>query len=570
MYKQDQADCAANRTSYSAHIYNLGSAAFKHQTLDALPKEWSDLHRQGYIHIHELDAYGLTYNCLAFDFASFPYEQYAHDDEVTKVLDLFHYYQETLLEIGAEQCGGMSFPNFDNDTAEILMKLGVKDSPTIRSILRGAIKSLILFCNENRTRRGQSNHYTTLNIGLAKTPLAKAIASDVIDVFREAGPTVYMPNIVFKVKAKINRDPEDPNYDLLRKALLCTAEKMIPTYLLCDCEEDRTTDPTKLAIMGCRTRVVSDLYGCEGSIGRGNIANVSINLPRLALEVDRDERNASESRKVFDFTQKWLAVAQSVKDILLDRYAKTVAKAKEDYPTNLKRNLWCVPFSEAESVADVFKHGTLSIGFIGLDETVLLLSGHHLFDKEGHETATFLLQFMRDYCDHLRDTTQMNFSLLATSGELISGRFTEIDQKEFHPLVDIFSKGFYTNSFHLPVDSGVTALTKVTLEGPFHRYCNGGSISYVELGEAPLGNADGLDEILEQACKSGVHYLGFNFPLDICDDCGAHGVFDDECPVCHHHHITRIRRVSGYLEVLDGFTKGKKAEVKKRQKNDDI
>ena len=160
----------------------------------------------------------------------------------------------------------------------------------------------------------------------------------------------------------------------------------------------------------------------------------------------------------------------------------------------------------------------------------------------------------------------MNFSLLATSGELISGRFTEIDAKEFKPEADIFSKGYYTHSFHVDVDSLLPPKKKIQIEGLFHPFCNGGSITYVELAEAPLGNDEGLLELIEEAVASNVHYLGFNFPKDICDECGATGVFDD-CPRCGSKKITRIRRVSGYLEILDGFTKGKKAEEKNRRRN---
>lgn len=173
---------------------------------------------------------------------------------------------------------------------------------------------------------------------------------------------------------------------------------------------------------------------------------------------------------------------------------------------------------------------------------------------------------MRDYCDFLINQYKMNFSLLATSGELISGRFIEYDKKLFNPSVDIFSKGYYTNSFHVDVDSGLPGYKKINIEGLFHELCNGGCITYVELGEAPIGNETGLKEYVDIATASGVHYLGFNFPKDICNECGCSGVFD-KCTNCRSENITRIRRVSGYLEILDGFTDGKKAEEKNRRKN---
>ena len=180
--------------------------------------------------------------------------------------------------------------------------------------------------------------------------------------------------------------------------------------------------------------------------------------------------------------------------------------------------------------------------------------------------AIGFVKHMREYCDFLRNHYKLNFSLLATSGELISGRFIEIDAQEFDIAADIFEKGFYTNSFHVNVDSNLPAFKKIQLEGIFHEICNGGCITYAELGEAPLANDEGLREYIECAIESGVHYLGFNFPKDVCDECGASGVFD-ACPVCGSKQITRIRRVSGYLEILDGFTTGKKNEEKHRRAN---
>ena len=214
---------------------------------------------------------------------------------------------------------------------------------------------------------------------------------------------------------------------------------------------------------------------------------------------------------------------------------------------------------------ETFKHGTLSIGFIGLSETIEIITGFkHWENEDAYRCALDFVAFMREYTDSLTKKHNLNFSLLATSGELISGRFTEIDKTIFnHPALE---KGFYTNSFHVNVDSKLPAHRKLEAEGPFHKFANGGSISYIELEEAPVRNIEGLADLAEIAVESGVRYLGFNFPKDTCNDCGTSGVFDS-CPKCGGKNITRIRRVSGYLEILDGFTKGKKAEEKHRRAN---
>nr|MCR5113564.1 hypothetical protein [Acholeplasmatales bacterium] len=378
--------------------------------------------------------------------------------------------------------------------------------------------------------------------------------------------SLVLPNIVFKVKSGINFEKETANYYLLEKSLLVTAKKMIPTYILCDSNSNKNINPEKLAIMGCRSRIVQDQFGCEGAVGRGNIANISINLPKLALEIDKDYREKSIDYKVEHFMKYWDVVAMAVKQILLDRYYKLCKLKKEEFPTNLETQLWCESFDQ-DNLEEVFKHGTLSIGFIGLGEAVQVLTGQKYYENvNSYMYALGIVKHMRDYVDFLRNDYNMNFSLLATAGELISGRFIDIDKELYKPEVDIFSKGFYTNSFHIDVDSKLPGYKKIQMEGLFHEYCNGGCITYIELGEAPLSNVEGLLEYLHIATEAGTHYLGFNFPKDVCNCCGTTGVFDF-CPKCKSNNITRIRRVSGYLEILDGFTKGKKNEVKARRAN---
>lgn len=563
--KQITNDNAANRTSYVGEVYSVGERKVKSDTLSGLPIEWAALHKDGYVHIHDLDAYGKTYNCLTFDFLrEFPYELFDKLSDTAKIIRLFGYIKTLFADMGNEQSGGMAFANFDNEIATIYNNLGVHDNEQNREITAECIADLLIWCNNTHTRMGQTSYYVTLNIGLAESELARFIAFSVIDEFEKLGATVFKPNIVFKVAQGINRFETDRNYDLFQKALLCTAKKMIPTYLLCDCPQDKEIPPENLSVMGCRTRVVADLFGEQGAIGRGNIANISINLPRLALEVNRDFSNRSTEEKVAFLKQKWEKIADLIVKILIDRYNKVCSLDNSDFPVNSKRQMWCVPF---QNVQEVFQHGTLSIGFIGLSETIEIITGKKFYaDERAYKIAIDFVRFMREYCDKQREERNLNFSLLATSGELISGRFLEIDKQLFPSNANIFEKGFYTNSFHVNVDSGLPAREKLKKEGPFHIFSNGGSISYIELNEAPIGNDEGLRELVEEGIAAGVRYLGVNFPLDCCNGCHASGVFDI-CPVCGSKDVTHIRRVSGYLEILDGFTNGKKNEAKTRTSN---
>ncbi len=553
---------AANRYSYVGEVYSIGEKARKAQILNSIKPEWRALHEDGYIHIHDLDAYGLTYNCLTFNIlADFPYERFQNYSPTRKIIGYFDYLKNLFTDMGNEQSGGMALANYEDETAEIFEKIGV-DVEKHEEILRACTIDFIEWCNDTHTRMGQTSYYITLNIGLAKTAAARNIAYILLDEFEKSGDLVFKPNIVFKVCQGINVTPTDRNFDLYKKALLCTAKKMIPTYLLCDSAPNKGVSPEKLAIMGCRTRVVANVYGEDSSIGRGNIDNISINLPRLALETMQE---CADKEKIFEvFLQKWKKVAEQTKDILLDRFEKVSSRRVEDFPMNAQHRLWCREFTD---VKEVLKNGTLSLGFIGLSEAIEVLTGERFYDNPTvYMMALVVVKYMRKYCDELREKYKLNFSLLATSGELISGRFIDIDRKLFEDKYGIFGKGFYTNSFHVNVDSDLSAFDKMRLEGKFHKVCNGGCITYIESKEAPIGNDEGLREYIDFAVRSDAHYLGFNFPKDVCDKCGASGVFDS-CPVCGSGKITRIRRVSGYLEVLDGFTEGKKQEVKTRKEN---
>lgn len=555
---------AADRYSYVGEVYSIGARARKNEILQGLAPSWKALHEKGYIHIHDLDAYGLTYNCLTFNLLEdFPYDKFKGYSTERKIVAYFDYLKSLFSEMGNEQSGGMALANYDIDTAKIFTALHV-DICANEQLIKACTVDLIEWCNNTHTRMGQTSYYVTLNIGLADTEAARKIARILLDEFADSGDLVFKPNIVFKVHDGVNAKEGDRNFDLFRTSLLCTAKKMIPTYLLCDCTCNQSVAPEKLAVMGCRTRVVANIYGEDSSVGRGNIDNISINLPRLALETVQENPTADAERRVQLFTQKWDEVARETKDILLDRFSKVCVREVSDFPINRNHHLWLRKF---DNVREVFKNGTLSLGFIGLSEAMEVLTGKRFYeDADVYVYALGFVKHMRGYCDFLREEYRLNFSLLATSGELISGRFIDIDRMLFANVNGIFDKGFYTNSFHINVDSDLPAYRKIQLEGLFHELCNGGCITYIELKEAPIGNDEGLRELVGIAVKSGTHYLGFNFPKDVCGDCGTSGVFD-VCPVCGSDRITRVRRVSGYLEILDGFTEGKKNEVKARKEN---
>ena len=558
---------AAQRKTFVGLVYSRGSKEIKETILNSLEERFSKLHREGRIHIHDMEAYGETYNCLTPNIIQgFPYEEYANYSDLKKILELFNYYRHIIVGLGNEQSGGIGIANFDEEVDTIYNKLNITKNETNFQFLRDCIDSFLKWIHEARDRCGQVQYYVTLNLGLGTGEISRYVTSSVLKCFMAS--KYIRPNIIFKLKDGINHKKDDKNYDLFCLAKECTCKKMIPTYFLGDSNHNLKIDPFKLALMGCRSKVYQNEYGEDTTIGRANIVYNTINLPRIALEIEKNNPNLTKEEKIDLYKKNWLEIAEDVKDLLFDRYNKICKQKPDDFTCNLQHNLRIVDLNKVNSMEEVFKNGTFAIGFIGVSETIELLIGEKYFiSEENHQIAIDLIKMMKDTIDKYRKEYNMNFSLLGTSGEFISGRFPEEDKKYFsHPLID---KGFYTNSFHVDVDSRLNPFDKLKYEGPFHKFCNGGCISYIEFQSAPLNNIEAISELIEYAIYMDVNYLGFNFPMDLCLDCDNTGTFDI-CGKCGSSNIQRIRRVSGYLEDSDFFTPGKKAEVAHRKPNMNI
>ncbi|MHB8360736.1 MAG: anaerobic ribonucleoside-triphosphate reductase [Thermoplasmataceae archaeon] len=559
-------DNASQRLKPSAFIYNMGAKVSKERILETIEKKYSILHVEGRIHIHDLETYKYTYNCLQMDLLKgFPYKQISKYSNSRKLMEIFNHFRNLIIKLGHEQSGGIGFPNIDEEVSILFEKLNIPVSNENLKFLRDNIESFIDWLNESHERNAQYSFYVTFNLGLSITEVGRFMSKAIIEYFKDSSLSVTKPNIVFKVKQGVNYLPNDPNYDLFCLAIESTCKKMIPTYLLFDSSVNEMYDPKKVAIMGCRTKVVENLFGESSSIGRANIAYVSINLPRIALEIQRDYPSRNVDEKIDLFKKRWVETAVLVKDILLDKYHRLLNLKTSDFPCNNQFNLWVTDFMSAGSLEEIFKNGTLSVGFIGLSETIEVLSGKKYYStQDNYARAIAIVKYMREVVDEFVEEYHLNFTLMATSGEYISGRFPEIDGKIFnHPIIE---KKFYTNSFHVEVDSNIHPINKIQIEGPFHAYCNGGCISYVELSSAPINNTEAIREVIDTAIGHGVNYLGINFPLDECRGCGELGIFDN-CSQCGGNDILRIRRVSGYLEDLNYFTAGKKAEEIQRKPN---
>ena len=360
------------------------------------------------------------------------------------------------------------------------------------------------------------------------------------------------------MKKGINALPEDPNYDLFQLAVRVASQRLNPTFSFMD-SSFNTQDGSEVSYMGCRTRVIANRHGAEVSTGRGNLSFTTINLPRLALAAHGDLEGFYRGlERVID-----LAARQ-----LYHRFRIQGRLRVRDMPFLMGQHLYidAEKLGPDDPIEPVIKHGTLSIGFIGLAEALTALTGsHHAEDPLSQQLGLEIVGYMRRRIDELVEEYDLNYTLLATPAEGLSGRFVHLDRKRFGTIQGVTDKEYYTNSFHVPVEEEISCFDKIRIEGPYHRLTNAGHISYVEFSSPPQNNQEALEAVLQHMAASDMGYVGINFPIDECLACGYRGIFEEDCPSCGSGLIRRVRRITGYLSTVDRFNDAKRAELADRR-----
>jgi ribonucleoside-triphosphate reductase len=399
-----------------------------------------------------------------------------------------------------------------------------------------AMEALIHNLNTMHSRAGAQIPFSSLNYGtdtssegrLAVKSILKATAMGL-----GGGETPIFPIQIFKVKDGVSGEAGDPNYDLFEMACMVSAKRLFPNFAFLDvsfnAEYYRPGRPeTEVAYMGCRTRVLANNYDKESAItfGRGNLSFTSINLPRVAIKTARGEVTFwEELDRLTD-----LAIHQ-----LLERFEIQARRKAKNFPFLMGQGIWhgSDKLDGEDEVREVIKHGTLTVGFIGLAECLVALTGrHHGEDEKSWELGYEIISHLRNAVDKASRDTGLNVTLIATPAEGLSGRFVAIDRKIYGKLTGITDREYYTNSFHIPVYFKINAFRKIELEAPFHTLTNGGHITYVEMDGDPSKNIDAFIEIIQAMKREGVGYGSINHDLDRCPVCGYQGIIDDECPGC--------------------------------------
>ncbi|WP_040949132.1 anaerobic ribonucleoside triphosphate reductase [Gorillibacterium massiliense] len=441
-----------------------------------------------------------------------------------------------------------------------------------------AMEALIHNLNTMHSRAGAQTPFSSINYGTDTTPEGRMVVRGILLATEKGlgnGETPIFPIQIFRVKEGTNYNPGDPNYDLFQLACQVSAKRLFPNFSFQDAPFNlqyyKPGKPeTEIAYMGCRTRVIGNVHDPEREItfGRGNLSFTTINLVRLALK-HRGDVNAF-----------FLALNETMDltvDQIFERYEIQARKKVKNFPFLMGQGVWLDSgkLGPEDEIREVIKHGSLSVGFIGLAECLKALIGsHHGETAEAKELGLRIIGTMRKRMDAESERTGMNFTLLATPAEGLSGRFVKMDQLLFGSIPGVTDRDYYTNSFHVPVYHDITAYDKIQTEAPYHALTNAGHITYVELDGDPLQNLQAFEKIVRAMKESGVGYGSVNHPVDRDPVCGYTGIIDDECPFCGRQEtegaprFERIRRITGYLVgTLDRFNNAKKAEEHDRVKH---
>lgn len=402
--------------------------------------------------------------------------------------------------------------------------------------VKQGMEAVVHNLNTMHSRAGAQIPFSSLNYGTCTSEEGRLVMHKLLDATLDGlgfGETPVFPIQIFKVKDGVNTKEGDPNYDLFLKSLYVSAKRLFPCFSFLDAPFNAEfyipgRPETEIAYMGCRTRVMANVHDPDKQIvcGRGNLSFTSINLPRLAIESGGDLGKFFHSLK---------QMTRNVLHQLEERYNIQAKKKAKNYPFMMEQGVWLdSDFLDPEDeVGEVLKHGTLTVGFIGLAECLKCLTGfHHGESEESQRLGLRIVSTMRDLCDEKMKRTKMNYSLIATPAEGLSGRFLRLDREKYGIIEGVTDREYYTNSFHVPVYYDISAFKKIRLEAPYHTLTNGGHITYVEFDGDPSNNVEAMKDVVLYMKEQGIGYGSINHPVDRCPVCGFTGVINDRCPKC--------------------------------------
>ena len=600
--KRDNANI--NGDTAMGAMLQYGANTAKEYYLDTMiDPDIAKMHREGYIHIHDLDFYGWTTTCTQIElrklFKGGFNTGHGHLREPKSIGSYAALAAIAIQSNQNDQHGGQSIVDFDyamGDGVRLTYERYLREAFEIRSALTNridyvwqeeyalkktirdtyqAMEGLIHNLNTMHSRAGAQVPFSSINYGM-NTRWEVRLAIEQLLLATEAGlgngETPIFPIQIFRVKEGVNYNPGDPNYDLFKLAIKVSAKRLFPNFAFIDAPFNlqyyKPGHPeTEVAYMGCRTRVMGNVCGEETAPGRGNLSFTSINLPRLAIE--------AEGNKEY-FYERLDRTLMLVRKQLLDRYQVQCSRTARNFPFLMGEGVWrgSETLKAEDPVGKVLDEGTLSIGFIGLAEALKALCGaHHGESEEAQALGLKIVGYIRDFCDRSSKEYGLNFTCLATPAESLSGRFVRMDREKYGVIEGVTDREYYTNSFHVPVYFPISAFKKIQIEAPYHALTNAGHISYVEMDGDASQNLKAFEKIVRCMKESGIGYGSINHPVDRDPVCGYNGIIGDTCPGCGRKEtpdqpFERVRRITGYLVgTLDKWNDAKRAEERDRVKH---
>ncbi|WP_373899228.1 anaerobic ribonucleoside triphosphate reductase [Haloimpatiens sp. FM7315] len=581
--------------NFSSKLLRIASESNKWHNLATMPKKLAKAHENGDLYYHDLDSYNLTINCLNIETGKVlkngvntgygtinPPKRIETAAELSCIL---------LQSTQNDMFGGQAHVNFDNDMADFipptreettrevlntLKQLEGYENVTMENIcenksfsdlinkklekrIHQAMQGIVYNLNTMHSRAGSQVPFSSINLGLPKNEDAALICKVFLEEYEKGlgkGEQPIFPNIIFRVKEGVNREEKDPYYYLYELACRVSAKRMNPMFMNIDADFNKSYYDRGImpATMGCRTYICSNINGEEGPDGRGNIAPVTINLPRLGILAK------GNLDKFFSLLNARLELSR---EALLHRYSVLKHLRVKDLPFVAGQHLLkgSENLDENDFIEPILRQGSFAIGFIGVAETLIALIGkHHGESEEAQALGLKIVGTIREFCDKYKEVDKLNYSCYATPAEGLSGKFIIQDKSIFGEIKGVTDKDYYTNSYHVPVYYNISIRNKIDIEAPYHKICNGGHITYIELDDYPA--AEDVKSIIDYAYKNtNISYMGINFHIRYCKDCGTYlKNGEQKCTSCGSLNIQGISRVTGYLSLDERFGKGKVAE----------
>lgn len=474
-----------------------------------------------------------------------------------------------------------------------------------------AMEGFIHNLNTMHSRGGNQVVFSSINYGTDTSDEGRMVMTELLSATQEGlgkGEIPIFPIQIFKVKEGISYSDEDyalamtdfqaalegrmnfstPNFDLLIQACRTTAHALFPNFVFLDTEFNKNDKWQQgapksylyeVATMGCRTRVYENLHGEKSSVGRGNLSFTTMNLPRLAIEALRKARLSHPHVDEIELRRQAISLffdsiremARMIAEQLYERYEYQRTALARQFPFMLGNDVWKggAILDANDEVGDVWRSGTLGIGFIGGHNAMVALYGAgHGHNDEAWNTLYQAVGIIKEVAEEYKAKYQLNYSVLATPAEGLAGRFTRIDRKRYGTIAGVNDLDYYVNSFHVDVKEPIGMFEKIKREAPFHALTLGGHISYIELDGEAKKNVSVVLKLVKTMKDEGIGYGSINHPIDTCSSCGYRGIIYSRCPVCQGEQISRLRRITGYLTgSLESWNSAKKAEEQDRVKH---